>query len=135
EIGPGRWDARLLWAEVAQGEAIDARPFHFASHPSYPSTRAVSDAGGIEPVVFGTVDPAVGQGRLDPAASPAPGDTVLSFRLRSGQEVSFFYIAATGMLVDINALEREPIGGFNSLPAFEMTSEFRTLVNRLVETD
>jgi len=134
EIGPGRWDARLLWTEVAQAEAIDVRPFHFASHPSYPSTRAVSEAGGVEPVVFGAVDPALGYGRLDPAASPAPGDTVLSFRLRSGQEITFFYVAATGMLIDVTALERDPQARFESLPAFEMTSEFRTLVNRLVAT-
>ena len=135
EIGPGRWDARLLWTEIAQAESHDARTFDFVSHPAYPSTLQVSEAGGVEPVVFGTLDPALGHGRLDPRATPAVGDTQFVFRLASGQEITFFYVAATGMLIDVTPLEREPGAEFTSLPAFEMTSEFRTLVNRLVATD
>jgi hypothetical protein len=84
--------------------------------------------------VFGAVDPALGHGRLDPTAARADGDARFKFRLRDGQEITFFYIAATGMLLDVSPLEREPSAEFATLPAFEMTSEFQTLVNRLVET-
>ncbi len=134
EIGPGRWDARLLWAEIAEAEAIDARPFHFASHPAFPSILEAADVGDAKPVVFGIRDSALAGMRLDPASTPAPGDTQFVFRLRDGQEIVFRYIAATGMLVDLSPLERDPSAEFASVAAFEMTSEFRTLVNRLVAT-
>ena len=114
EIGPRRWDQRLLWAEFERAIALEVTPADLEA--------ASATVATVAPVAR-------------PFAGEAPPEGIrVTFRLLDGRALPFVYLPEASLLVDVTRVEAEAARAA-SLPAFEVSPSVAITLERIVATE